>query len=63
MLRPYGILGEFVGDLNQSMDVVWHNGKTIQLDVGKMLREIGPTGGDDIAKFIEYHVAMIDLPE
>ncbi len=62
-LRPYEILGEFVGDLDQSMDVVWHNDETIQLDVGEMTREIRPTGSDDIAKFIEHHVAVINLSE
>jgi hypothetical protein len=63
MLRPYDVLGKITNDLNQTMNMVRHDDKTIQSDDGKMIREFRPTGSDDIAVFIARHTAIIDPPE
>ena len=43
MRRPYGVIHNH----NDAMDMVGHDNKGVQFDVGEMIRGFGPTGASD----------------
>lgn len=63
MLRPYRRCRDGKIDVDDGMDVVWHDDKFVQGDVGEVGGDFVPDVLDDLAPGVQVHLAVNDFTE